>query len=434
MTQFFKIASPERGYSFDKELPSNKSSNARKNLVIAPNSNRNFVKENKTQDNAKITEKTDASIAYTKFHTAAPIEKDFDTCNETSCNKQKKVLEILEVANNENEKLETEKKIQKNVNHSEEVNFLESNHEFNRDDSFCDSTISTVPNKYNDLDEKEILELHVNPERAKYKKFKLPKYDLCAEMKCDSCKRNSTQSTNIEIRMFQPSRIHQLKGKLYGALTMNKIYTVDQTRQFKFCYFCNEYYSHSSGDFAEWKHVWPSFIFTAMKSRNTKYDVLKQALPIILPLEIKRMWSSEIQEFTNERNVFSFRSNDLNLFLENVTSSLGGFVQMLNNYCFPDVKCPLGCWQFMDYCQEIPLHHYLHYKFNFKLRSSNPKLFISSRKDWPSTDLFLRWKIKPALVISKKNGLSILVCKYHTHNDLSLKYFHLLKSPYYNFY
>ena len=116
-TQFFKIASPERGYSFDKELPSNKSSNARKNLVIAPNSNRNFVKENKTQDNAKITEKTDASIAYTKFHTAAPIEKDFDTCNETSCNKQNKVLEILEVANNENEKLETANKIQLNVNY-----------------------------------------------------------------------------------------------------------------------------------------------------------------------------------------------------------------------------------------------------------------------------------------------------------------------------
>ena len=226
--------------------------------------------------------------------------------------------------------------------------------------------------------------------------------------------------------------MYQLKGKLYGALIMNKIYSADQTRQFKFCYFCNEYYSHSSGDCADWKYIWPSFIFTAMKSRNTKYDVLKQALPIILPLEIKRMWSSEIQEFANERNVFLFRSNDLDLFLENVTSSLGGFVQMLNNYCFPDVKCPLGCWQFMDYCQEIPLHHYLHYKFNFKLRNSNSKLFISSRKDWPSTDLFLRWKIKPALVISKKNGLSILVCKYHTHNDLSLKYFHLPKNPHYD--
>ena len=100
-----------------------------------------------------------------------------------------------------------------------------------------------------------------------------------------------------------------------------------------------------------------------MPSRNEKHDTLKQVLLIILPLEIKRMWSSTVAAFNNERDVFSYRSNDLHLFSANVTSSLGGFVQMLNDYCFPDVKCPLGCWQFMDYCQEIPFHHFLHYKF-----------------------------------------------------------------------
>ena len=87
-----------------------------------------------------------------------------------------------------------------------------------------------------------------------------------------------------------------------------------------------------------------------MTSRNDKCNALKQVLPIILPLEIKRMWSSTIAAFANKSNVFSYCRNDLDLFSANVTSSLGGFVQMLNNYCFPDTRYPLGYWQFMDYC------------------------------------------------------------------------------------
>ena len=54
------------------------------------------------------------------------------------------------------------------------------------------------------------------------------------------------------------------------------------------------------------------------------------------------MWDRVIKEFSNTSNIFSFRSNDLDLFTKNITSFLGGFTQMLNNYYFPDVKCPLG--------------------------------------------------------------------------------------------
>ena len=104
------------------------------------------------------------------------------------------------------------------------------------------------------------------------------------------------------------------------------------------------------------------------------------------------MWDGVIEDFSNGSDVLSFKSTDLDLFLKNVSSSPGGFVQMLNNYCFPDVKCPLGCWQFMEYCQDIPFHHYLDFKFMFKTQHSNPKLFNSSRKYWPLVDEFLKWK------------------------------------------
>ena len=105
---------------------------------------------------------------------------------------------------------------------------------------------------------------------------------------------------------------------------------------------------------------------------------------------------------------------------------------MLNNHCFPDVKCPLGCWQFMDCCRKIPFHHCLSMVCNEKFVNSNSKLFESARKDWPLTDAFMRWKISPTLVISKSEGLSVLVCEDHTNQDLQKKYFHLPTNPFYS--
>ena len=44
----------------------------------------------------------------------------------------------------------------------------------------------------------------------------------------------------------------------------------------------------------------------------------------------------------------------------------------------------------------------------------------------------MRWKIAPTLVMSKSQGLSVLVCEDHTIQDLQKKYFHLPKNPYYS--
>ena len=79
-----------------------------------------------------------------------------------------------------------------------------------------------------------------------------------------------------------------------------------------------------------------SLIYTTIIKEDTTYSILKQVLPIILLREIKCVWNGVIKEFSNTSDIFSFRSNNLDLFTKNATSSLGGFTQMLNNYCFPD--------------------------------------------------------------------------------------------------
>ena len=63
------------------------------------------------------------------------------------------------------------------------------------------------------------------------------------------------------------------------------------------------------------------------------------------------MWRTVINESLDMSKVYAYKGNDLELFNKNIIASPGGFVQMLSNYSFLEVKCPLGCWQFMDYCK-----------------------------------------------------------------------------------
>ena len=54
------------------------------------------------------------------------------------------------------------------------------------------------------------------------------------------------------------------------------------------------------------------------------------------------MWRL-IPDFVRTDNIFTFKCNDLELFKKHIISLLEEVVQMLNNYPFLNVKCPLGC-------------------------------------------------------------------------------------------
>ena len=126
--------------------------------------------------------------------------------NECHNSESKKWIDLKEFS-------ETEDEVQDNSNFRMEENALETNNNFNTVDSSCSTAAPTTLNVSNDREEEEILELYVSPERTKFKKFNLPNHGLCIEIKCDSCKRNSTQATGALVRKFQPRKIQQIMGK-----------------------------------------------------------------------------------------------------------------------------------------------------------------------------------------------------------------------------
>ena len=109
--------------------------------------------------------------------------------------------------------------------------------------------------------------------------------------------------------------------------------------------------------------------------------------------------------------MFVDKTNDLEEFKNNIYKTPGKFRKMLNKHCWPVIRCPLGCWQFIDKCRTLQFHHFISRHLDIKIPSAKKELSASFRKDWPETSMnSFKWCVKPSLCISKDEGLCVLLC------------------------
>ena len=158
---------------------------------------------------------------------------------------------------------------------------------------------------------------------------------------------------------------------------------------------------------------------------KTSHNNIRIEVTHVLPLAIKDMWRKIIVQHDNHNEFMDMRNKSTNFKL-NIFVSPGKFRKTLNKHCFPEVECPLGCWQFIDYCKEIPFYYLLKKKFNFGPSNVHTSILNSARRDWPSTNSSLKWNIKPTTIISKEKGLCFLVCEDHSNTTLRSKFLHIL--------
>ena len=78
-----------------------------------------------------------------------------------------------------------------------------------------------------------------------------------------------------------------------------------------------------------------------MISSKKKYYVLKENLNNMLSWKVKRM-QRLIPDFSRIDNVFAFEGNESDLLKKYIILLLGGFIQILSNYFFLDIKYPLN--------------------------------------------------------------------------------------------
>ncbi|CAG0884479.1 unnamed protein product [Cyprideis torosa] len=180
--------------------------------------------------------------------------------------------------------------------------------------------------------------------------------------------------------------------------------------------------------------AWSAILYSMMTSSTNEYETVRHKIWNLLSSELQDMWSAIEGQVPHESNcpVFADATYDLQDFNANILRSPGGFTNSLDTHCFPTVKCALGCWIFPDYCQNIQFHHFLAYRTGFNFPGSKPELFNSARPDWPNPPRrYFEWTVSPTLVMDELNGLSVLVCKDHTTNDLKSRFFHIPINPFY---
>ena len=236
---------------------------------------------------------------------------------------------------------------------------------------------------------------------------------LCREkaLLCDSCKRCSLEGFDIDLTTCEID-VH---GKKYGA--MNKYWLIYSNPTL--CYYCKKMFT-SNQKSLNFQTCWAAWIDSMLEDgakKNIKHNDYAY-LPKYLSDVLLKMWMYH-PHVKQGVHFFADKTLELKEFNDNIYETPGSFRKMSNEYCWPDVRCPLGCWQHADECRMLEYHHFISGYLNFKIPSSNKKFTVSFRRDWPLISMnCFKWCIKPSLVMYKSKGLCILLCKYHDNSSL----------------
>ncbi|XP_039271516.2 uncharacterized protein LOC120345964 [Styela clava] len=237
---------------------------------------------------------------------------------------------------------------------------------------------------------------------------------------CDNCCRNNTAKYNINLRFRS-----QVSGKKYGFLKPCKA----TSPRVLLCDLCCKYLTSSfNSTNKSWFCSWPSVLWSILSlTGNDRF--ISQKVWSVLPLTIREMWRRI--DLNNTECRFLDRTHDIYRFNSLLlTYDIGYIKEAFNSFPVADVICPLGCWEFLESCDFIPLLHYLTDITDLKLSGADPDAFRGARPDWPPspTKYLESYVCAAGIAISDQHGISILWCK-NRHDSLKRPTLHPPTNP-----
>ena len=82
----------------------------------------------------------------------------------------------------------------------------------------------------------------------------------------------------------------------------------------------------------------------------------------------------------------------------------------LNKYCFPNIRCPAGCFEFIEKTEGIFFAHFLNYLYPLftSFKADSKKFLKGAREDFlKPLELLEKFKISPCVLVSEK-GLQLV--------------------------
>jgi hypothetical protein len=127
--------------------------------------------------------------------------------------------------------------------------------------------------------------------------------------------------------------------------------------------------------------------------------------------------------------LFDDKTSSLDRFKrESKTENVGVFISLMDDYAFPCVKCPAGCFADVYKCNIMTFNHFLCWKFNVSFFGGDKTMLVGARRDWPCASVQLEeFSVRPSLVVDTEVGLSVMYCDAHC--NLKRPFVHVPTNP-----
>ena len=254
-----------------------------------------------------------------------------------------------------------------------------------------------------------------------------PEVETTSVEMCEKCCRTTTDEYRLDFQTIHRDSLHTtMFGKPVAEMTTETVILCQQ---------CNTYNS-SSTRHKDWPNAWPSVMYTLLfetyrfKSNTEKFYTLlpheiklsfKTNMSRVLPSVVTNNSDSTFRDITKERDDFCSLIGE---------RSAKSFVEAVSKYSFPNVRCPAGCFEFIEKIGSISFAHFLNYLYPLftSFGADSRKFLKGARMDFlKPVHLLDTFTVTPC-VFNTEKGLQLGTCSDHGKGIL-LKYVHVPTNP-----
>jgi len=161
-----------------------------------------------------------------------------------------------------------------------------------------------------------------------------------------------------------------------------------------------------------WSYGYPSVLTYLLINSDVRHDLWRY-LSSIQRISLAFL-ANDLDLSTDLDSVFVDYKRDVSLMESRMKSGvISDFLLIMRTTSFPCVKCPAGCFEYMEKCVAIPYKHFIAWKFSISIHKGEAEYFKGVRQDWPSSSIQLdKFHVNPGLIVNER-GLCVMLCESH---------------------
>ena len=245
---------------------------------------------------------------------------------------------------------------------------------------------------------------------------------------CCKCMRQATVYFPFDIKAYSKAG---LVNRKFGRKLKNE--------NVHLCCFC---YSYCTAPKVNWQMAWPAVFFTFL-SDTSRPEACLVAICSLLPLEIRQHWLGVItlfpiciQRVLNRPRILGTCTVDGTQrlkFFEQLMTTMGQkeMAEALDLEPYPNIRCPCGCWTFIEDPGYIPAQHFINLmdRTFTSFQASAFKKLRGARLDFLRPLMCLKTFLVAATVrLHEKEGLVVQTCYAHDRG-CALQFLHPPRHP-----